>query len=53
MEKHTYLSWFRPLRGGNSPMSNSLLLKETSVTKGEQRARLVHMCRGSGSHPSA
>jgi hypothetical protein len=45
-EEYTYLSRLRPLRGGNSPTYNSLILKETGVTKGEQSDRLVHVCRG-------
>jgi hypothetical protein len=48
--EHKSLSWFRPLLGGNSPMSNGLILMKTSVIKGEQSARVVHMLKGSGSH---
>jgi hypothetical protein len=42
-EEHTDLSYFRPLHETNSPTSNSLILMEIDVTKGEQSAQLVHM----------
>jgi hypothetical protein len=44
--EHKSLSWFRLLLRGNSPTSNRLILMETSVTKGEQSARVVHMLMG-------
>jgi hypothetical protein len=43
---HKNLSWFRPLLGGNSPMSSVLILKEISVTEGEQSAQIVHVLKG-------
>jgi hypothetical protein len=41
--EHKDLSWFRPLLGDNSPTSSGLILKETSVTNGEQSAQLVRV----------
>jgi hypothetical protein len=37
-EEHTNVSWFKHLRGGNSPTSSGLILMKTGVTKGEQSA---------------
>jgi hypothetical protein len=36
-EAHYSLSWFRPLLGGNSPMSNGLILKMNSGYNGVSR----------------
>jgi hypothetical protein len=38
-----------PSLRGNNHMSSGLILMETSVTKGEQSARLIHVLKGSGS----
>jgi hypothetical protein len=42
-EEHIDLSWFGPLRGGNSPTFSGLILMKTGVTKGEQITQVVHM----------
>jgi hypothetical protein len=44
--EHKSLSWFRPLRGGNSRTSSGLILNKTGVTRGEQTARKVLVLKG-------
>jgi hypothetical protein len=44
---HNDQSWFKPLLGGNSPMSSGLILKMNRCYKrGEQRAQEVHVVKG-------
>jgi hypothetical protein len=44
---HYDLSWYRPLCGGNSPMSSGLILKiNIGYNGGEQRAQEVHVVKG-------